>query len=617
MLFGDVFFLIGDWSLLSVRVNRIIFLPSLGYGFLALGCYCLFFLEGRSHLLRILPALHLFIGGILAFSDPSAHQAILIYLYLVSCLVSLTIFLLYGRLGNRRFLLFCVMILSLPFLVAFLTFVRVAFAILAILICRLFVIFVDQNINFLTALGWKRSTKIASITCLYWAPFLVLIFGTSLTGSFVHTQIENWLYGQAIVEACTPTSPERNLRADIDCTIDKEARGLGASLTKQFEEAAKVGAAKVSEFPAQIRDNLEKTIEPEPAAFRPQTGCKFWNIGCHIVNAIKHAALRSYQAARRSAIDRVYNEALESSKATGASITSVRDSVRAIMPNLVDATTKTLQQTARSAFNIADLVNVFFNILLALSIVKSFVYIFARLAYSMEPGIFESSINRAKKVARHKPISSSPEGFSIEVKNGQTYYKARSQPAGNFAQSISIPHPGSALIGRILHRRYVMDRSPEEPKGPLDFKPSAGQYFVKWDLQQGEGVVVRLKHLLLMDSTVKIHSTISLKLSTLLLGQIIYQVATGPGTILLSASGAPHVEEAKIIEPSGFESDRYIAWREETGFDVLANAGIANVYLSAIQLRATGPSFATVVDAVSKKKFSGAIRFAKNFLLPC
>src|SRR5258708_7779341 len=81
MLFGDVFFLIGDWSLLSVRVNRIIFLPSLGYGFLALGCYCLFFLEGRSHLLRILPALHLFIGGVLAFSDPSAHQAILIYLY--------------------------------------------------------------------------------------------------------------------------------------------------------------------------------------------------------------------------------------------------------------------------------------------------------------------------------------------------------------------------------------------------------------------------------------------------------------------------------------------------------------------------------------------------------
>jgi hypothetical protein len=104
--------------------------------------------------------------------------------------------------------------------------------------------------------------------------------------------------------------------------------------------------------------------------------------------------------------------------------------------------------------------------------------------------------------------------------------------------------------------------------------------------------------------------------TTLLLGQIIYQVATGPGTILLSASGAPHVEEAEIIRPSGFESDRYIAWREETGFDVLANAGIANVYLSAIQLQATGPSFATVVDAVSKKKFSGAIRFAKNFLLP-
>src|SRR5829696_8289392 len=167
MLFGDVFFFF-DASTQTVLVNRIIFIPSLGYGFAILACCCLVFLEGRKHSVRILSAVHLILGAVLAFSDSFQHQAILVYAYLTSCAVSLAPFVLYGRVSSSRFAVFCAIMLLLPFVLPFLTFARVAVSILLILLLRLAVVFVEENTNFFVTLGWRRSATLALWTALYW-----------------------------------------------------------------------------------------------------------------------------------------------------------------------------------------------------------------------------------------------------------------------------------------------------------------------------------------------------------------------------------------------------------------------------------------------------------------
>jgi len=135
------------------------------------------------------------------------------------------------------------------------------------------------------------------------------------------------------------------------------------------------------------------------------------------------------------------------------------------------------------------------------------------------------------------------------------------------------PWPWSAPIARLWHRRYfVFTRSrllADAPGAAAGMVASAGGglSIVEWTLQPGEEVVFGYRDFFGASENVELRSYWSLRLSTLLLGRIVFRVARcgeGEGRLLLKAN----VEDNELGDIRALPPERMIAWDRHARFSV-------------------------------------------------
>lgn len=189
------------------------------------------------------------------------------------------------------------------------------------------------------------------------------------------------------------------------------------------------------------------------------------------------------------------------------------------------------------------------------------------------------------------------------------------------------PWPWSAPLARILRGRYFIftrgrflsdaDHPGKAGQAPRGMVASAGGglSIVEWKLQPGEEVIFRYKDFYGASENVRLGSEISLRLSTLLLGRIVFRIARcseGEGRLLLKAN----VEEIDQEDIRAIPPERMIAWNRHAQFTIHSGRTmwktLLNGYTLVRRVSSSGPSGLVVVSSDEAGSNLGSIRFIKR-----
>jgi hypothetical protein len=296
--------------------------------------------------------------------------------------------------------------------------------------------------------------------------------------------------------------------------------------------------------------------------------CDWQHAGGCAGNLARGAAESSLAQAREQLALAVGGEV---ERATARAAQSLDARIASLLPGLDARFAESRAQAheaARRWFLLHDLLRLLGWLTLAFLAVKSFLYVLALETYHHQGVLsvgFEgaAAIQGEYRVARRLAIDPSfPHALVTR------------QQLSNADNDVRIaPWPGSAVIARLLHRRYfIFTRSrllADAPDASSGMVASAGGglSIVEWVLQPGEEVVFRYEDFFGASENVRLRSQWSLRLSTLLLGHIVFRIAScaeGEGRLLLKAN----VEDNELGDIRALPPERMIAWNRHARFSV-------------------------------------------------
>jgi hypothetical protein len=262
--------------------------------------------------------------------------------------------------------------------------------------------------------------------------------------------------------------------------------------------------------------------------------------------------------------------------------------------------------------------------------VKSYLYVFSRVIFNKDKGASVSLGSTKHDISDddkehhstaepiHKKVSnivSTGIDYTIEANHSETYYITRRYQCRGKAPRLSIPQMLSTPLARIFSKAYTMNKVVVS-KGDADISCTAtkGVEFFEWDLGNGETVVFNYRNFVGMSEGLKLSTLISPRISSLLLGKMLYSQATGPGKLIVMASGRAQIcgsnEKVGSMPP-----ERIIAMELDSVLHVESELDFLNVYLSSAYVSpVTGNMIVDVDNQLGAK--NGLVRFLRNFILP-
>lgn len=341
-------------------------------------------------------------------------------------------------------------------------------------------------------------------------------------------------------------------------------------------------------------------------------------LGCEIGKMAKWATQNAVNGAQNRIRDTVAREAAAQIAAVGGQA----DKATALADQNAKAISDAMRRTTQSALsNGFDLMGIFDHVLfviLCLMILKALFFVFARVAYSSVDQ--ETAITLAAHDEDLPEGTMSNQGKRYEVPSGKFFYSKRAQMEG-IAPKIAVPppQPAACLFSRLFGGAYflsVADRSAETAK-PVVFKTGNIREFVEWSLEPGEEVIFHFKDFIAIEDTVRLSTFVSFRLSTLLLGRILFRRARGPGRLVLRTAG-PAETTADCDTELSKPVHRLVSWNRVARFKLDVERGFFDIYFSTVHLRKDTDSHVVFVaeDSEQKTYGTGAARFIKHFLLP-
>lgn len=256
-------------------------------------------------------------------------------------------------------------------------------------------------------------------------------------------------------------------------------------------------------------------------------------------------------------------------------------------------------------------------ILFAFICVKSFLYVFARVSFNQDTQIVvtldESSSRTSPEPESH--IKATGLEYVIDSAREETFYITRRFQCRGKAPKLSVPQALHAPFARLFSKAYIMNEVVMK-KGDPEVRCTAtrGIEFFEWELAKNETVVFDFSNFVGMTKGLTISTLVSPRISSLLLGKMIYSQATGPGKLVLMAEGRAEVCGSHS-NTGCFPPERTIAMRKDTELYVDSELDILNIYLSAAHIRPVSGKMIVDVDSQRGSK-SGLGSFARHFIFP-
>ncbi|WP_281990757.1 AIM24 family protein [Aquimarina aggregata] len=579
---------------------------------------------GGKNYYRILGLLPVFFAAyvhLIANADEVAlekYEALIGILHFLCYKIAFLYFIVKGRLRSLPFILILILIwsvLDIQHLILFFTYtVLVRFLYLAII----------QNIVVFKETGLTRTGNLVLKSFLYWSPLLIFIIPGAILNSKMNKASIDKIYDNTFIET---TNDERKYKRDqfekdLKFSLEAEVICMQESIQNGTLQMTKVVANKTDKLPqevSQIYKGIFKPTLPEMAPVFKEEDCGFWgklNFPCQAKNSAKRSVNESYHTQRSEMLTSLIGQVEKSVNGTQEEVQASTAQINETLKNQVDTVISRLKFTIQSSFDMITFINLLLDIAFAFLILKSFLYVFSRVAFSSDDEnyvtLLSSSSNTSKGI-----LNRLGNQFSIDPKNTKKdYYISRSFEPGGRAPKFSLPQWRSAILARVFTRNYamnkvVMNSKPEE----VHFKAMGSHEFVEWEIKGGEEVVFHFKNFVGMSDGIKIAAVVSLRLTSLLFGRVIFTTAKGPGKLILLTKGEP-ITTGQTEANTSIATSRILAWQKNTRFNVESELNLVDVFMSGIYLKKKDDDLILIDADVKGPAKNGIVRFIKNFILP-
>jgi uncharacterized protein (AIM24 family) len=250
--------------------------------------------------------------------------------------------------------------------------------------------------------------------------------------------------------------------------------------------------------------------------------------------------------------------------------------------------------------------------------IKSFMYVFARVSFNRNTGTFVSLGETKKAIADDIPSPIKPTGreYLINGDINENYYISRRFQCRGKAPKFTIPQPLYAPIARLFNGAYTMNKIVmHSGDDQISCSATKGMEFFEWSLAEGETVILDFHYFVGMSESIKVSTLISPRMSSLLLGKMIFSQATGPGKLILMAKGRAEIINGQEATGS-LPPERLIAMNKNTRLHIDSELDPINIYLSTAYIRPAGGG-KVIVDVDSQRgSKAGLASFIKHFILP-
>lgn len=350
--------------------------------------------------------------------------------------------------------------------------------------------------------------------------------------------------------------------------------------------------------------------------------CRFLEVKCgasnYVIGELNAAYANKRAEARRGYLEELSSLEQDANRQTEAFVTQAE---LAMTGRLEQARSVSLAYVRKIETG-ANVVGQLLQLLLIVAIIKSLLYVFARVIFDkstdIEVDLIDAEVEPVQGTVRHTSEVSIPADYASDI-----YFKPNFQPLGPAAR-FSIPQWTRSWLARIRYGAWHMSqaRFPLPEGSGLTFNAIEAEHLVDWEMQPGEEVVFNYNNFVAMNANVELNTLISLRVSNLLLGRMIWHTAKctdGPGRLILRTRGKP-ATEAQVRQ--SIPATRLIAWNRNARFSIDSHLTPQDVFLNGFNLSRSERDdrndgiLVVEADARDGGLLVGTLRFARNFLLP-
>ena len=238
--------------------------------------------------------------------------------------------------------------------------------------------------------------------------------------------------------------------------------------------------------------------------------CNEWNIklGLHILRT----SLKASQ------------EGKDLSQAINDSRKAIKDSISKLKASV--------RFTINAAYGSIVLLKFIMDFLLLLLIIKSFMVVFSRIAFSGKEDAYVTLLEEEKRMTKGT-IKKCGKQYTILSSVKSNFYASRKFKPSGRPPKFTIPQKLRVIVARIFTGNYALNHIVMKGrKGSVYFNLTGSNEFIEWDLKPNEEVIFHMRNFVAMSESVKLSTTYSFRMTSLLLGTMRFTTAKGPGKLI-------------------------------------------------------------------------------------
>jgi len=421
--------------------------------------------------------------------------------------------------------------------------------------------------------------------------------------------------------------PERSdIEGDIDLSIDAHfdtAEALiDARLQQILESTDGSGEAirlAVLDF---VFDGGESAVLPAPLydyyvpSLRPPS-CGWFppQVGCYFERQIKKAINAAYENTRSRERLRLSNRLAELGAQGEAGATDQLLAISAELHTSLNEARFAIKAMVANVFFSINMLNLFANFVLVVALVKSFIYIFARFYFEgREDRYLSMETDQVHQASNPRIVDHSSNYVFSSSEN--SHYANRKYEATGAPGNISVPLPLQGIIRRVLSRTWVVNHVELSQHPEASIQTGQAAHFVEWKLREGEKIYVDPSKLVSFSKGVRFKTEVSLRITSIMFGRLLFLTVTGPGVVVFRTVGEPIISQ-DTSNGASFSPRRFVAWAASSSVGITARTDLANIYFSSSQIALRGNDQGAVIDANTEDaRGIGAVRFIPACVLP-
>ena len=529
---------------------------------------------------------------------------------------------------------------------------------------------ISQNRRLVAQVGVRKVVQLSLETLLFWSLLpCVAVFAAYATNS-----LTEFVKRETYRLVLPGQDPGGDILMDLKLKLKSDISTRQKLLENDIDSIEYTTQESAKRFPGSAMASFDRLFVPEDhiPELVPQ-GCGFFDVACCIRERIKATIRRVYGDERRRARAR-YQYRVESAAArVSADAQSVKSSTKAELAKSVEVTNASIDSSVETFGYGIELSSYLLWFTFLFASVKSFGVMLSRLMFHparISPGAsYAVSFLDADTAANDSEsrVKSRAAPFKHTIDDHEELFASRSTKqfsTSGHTWEWACPRPFQALVGRLLNSFFVVNRVtasacaklsdgddgkptrlpayrgygwkrvssvwdtilrwlglrsdgeiPDE-RWPFEVSAPPGYHIVTWELAESEDVFFRASRLVAMSSSVRISTEVSLRMSTLCLGQSIFTYAQGPGMLILIAQGKPVLPVGVVGAP--IDPSRLIAWRRDCRLNIRSNLSVKSAYLDPVRIQRVESGVA-VFDAMPTGRFGadgGLAGFLRSFVLP-